>query len=255
MKSRRARALTVERIFDQVTYAGVDWPLKTVRLERDSVEDFNQRIASPRVSLSEMCHENSKLFRGMLEELAATRVNAEEVRREFLRRREASMAGLAKGGGDERLEQLLRAITIACAPELFFAVELRVLDGHRILSHEPLSNRSCVVKDLTPDDGRRLREAVEIPGTGEATPGTGPLVFVVGNLARNDLLYGPRGYRRTLLEAGRIAQVALRAAADASIAARARFEFFDRVIDAVLESDGTEESTLAVIDLEGPHAR
>ena len=67
-------------------------------------------------------------------------------------------------------------------------------------------------------------------------------------------LYGTRGYRRTLLEAGGVTQVALRLAIDAGMAARARFEFLDRVIDAVLESDGTEESTLVIIDLEGPCA-
>jgi hypothetical protein len=110
------------------------------------------------------------------------------------------------------------------------------------------------LKGLTPEDGRRLASAVDIEHPNARPVRTGTLMFLVGSLARNDLLYGARGYRRTLLEAGRVTEVALRESANTGIIARARLEFIDRTVDSVLESDGTEESVLVVIDLEGPHA-
>jgi hypothetical protein len=189
----------------------------------------------------------------MLEDLAATRTDADGVRREFLRRRQGWVADLPRADADPPVGHLLRTVTDACAPELFYAVELRVFDGQRILFHEPLSNLCYVLKDLGAEERLQLRAAVEVPGM-EPPPSTGPFLLLVGSLARNDLLYGARGYRRTLLEAGRVTQAAVRAAMEGGIAVRVRSEFFDRVVDAVLESDGTEESTLVIIDVEGPHA-
>ena len=84
MKPRHARTLTAETMFERVAYGSLDWPLKTVRLQRDSLEDFSQRLITPRFSLSEVHHENSKLFPGMLEELVATHIDPGYVRREFL---------------------------------------------------------------------------------------------------------------------------------------------------------------------------
>src|SRR5688572_19005818 len=93
MNNRHARPLDALRIFERVKYSSVDWPLKTIRLEPDTLEEYNQRMVTPRLFVAELYHENSKLFGGMVDRLVATGLDTDDVRREFLRRRHASLVG------------------------------------------------------------------------------------------------------------------------------------------------------------------
>lgn len=248
MKSRHRRTLDAQRIFDRVNYSSMDWPLKTIRLEPDSVEDYNQRTVSPRISVAELYHENSKLFGGMLERLVATHLDPDDVRREFLRRRQASVAGAAGHEHlDRRIGPLMTAVRDNCPAELFYAIELRVSEHGSLSWHEPLSDACFRLRALTREQQRQLGSGAIAHAS---PPHEGPTIVVVGNLARNDLLYGARGYRRTLLEAGQVAGVVVRQAMQQGCAARACFEFFDRLVDACLECDGTEESALAIIHID-----
>jgi hypothetical protein len=72
---------------------------------------------------------------------------------------------------------------------------------------------------------------------------------VIGNFARNDLLFGARGYRRTLIEAGRVTEKIRELAVALKLGPRLRLEFADRVADEILECDGVEERILAVVEL------
>src|SRR5262249_61608901 len=75
----------------------------------------------------------------------------------------------------------------------------------------------------------------------------GPMLFLIGCFARNDVLFGPRGYRRTLLEAGQVTTGLLAEAGRLGLDAVPIFEFTDRDLDAVIEADGIEEGTLVAL--------
>jgi hypothetical protein len=84
------------------------------------------------------------------------------------------------------------------------------------------------------------------------TPTSGTLrLFVVGRFGCNEVLLGARGYRRTLVEAGRVLEQVLMQARQFGLRATSSFEFFDRVLDEVIEADGTEEGIVAVVHLDG----
>src|SRR5262249_11377990 len=153
-------------------------------------------------------HENSKLFPQMLEELTLVRLNAEEFRREFLRRRRPAV----QSGGALTLalepcwRELLTAIAQSIDLQLFYAVELRVVADEMLAVYEPPSEVLEVIKRLSFGERSLLREALRLMTAPDEAPHNGPLLFILGCFSRNEVLLGRRGYRRTLLEAGRVTQ-------------------------------------------------
>src|SRR5438034_3819165 len=89
MRRRSDTPLDAQALFAALCQFQLDWPGKTVRLERNSLLDHQQRPVSPNVSVAELYHENSKLYPNMLGELAAARVKVKELRQAFIRRRAA----------------------------------------------------------------------------------------------------------------------------------------------------------------------
>jgi hypothetical protein len=113
-----------------------------------------------------------------------------------------------------------------------------------------VSNRITHVKRITGDEAAHLTNAARLLEKSDAPPE--PLLFLIGNFARNDLLFGVRGYRRTLIEAGRVLEAALRMATQSGLAAQPRLEFADRTLDLILEAEGVEEGVVAVIEVGDP---
>jgi len=251
MIRRTQEQLTPKKLLDEVTFSGLDWPGKTVRLERDTLTDYCQRPASAQPSIAELYHENSKLFAQMVGELAATRVDIAEVRREFLHRRAAALVYSPQAKLSAVQRALLTGITQVVPLDLFYAIELRIAEDETLASHEPLSDRLALVKHLSSDAAARLTNAIRLIEEPELPPA--PILFVIGNFARNDLLFGVRGYRRTLIEAGRVLEAALRVASQLGLFARPHLEFADRALDLILEADGVEEGVIAAIEIGNPN--
>ena len=253
MKRRTDSPMTSQQLFDNVLYTPQHWPWKTVALEHDSLLDYKQRSVSARVSVAELYHENSKLFPQMLSSLIASRIQAGEFRREFIRRRaavvrpdESSILYL-----NLSCRQLLTEFCKAVEPELFYAIELRLVVGRLIAAHEPVSDTLQVIKQLSVTDLDVLERALRLTAAREAPPHKKLLLFIIGCFSRNDILFGVRGYRRTLLEAGQVMHEILGKAKRLGFTINPICEFSDRDVDAVLEADGTEESTLIVLELGG----
>jgi len=252
MAERRTEARpTVQKFLDEIRYCALDWPGKTVRLERRSLDDYCQRPASGRPSVAELYHENSKLFREMLPELAATRIDVAGMKLEVLRRREAAWKTTGELTRDlpAIYRELLSSVSRSIEPALHYSIELRVLAGGILAVHEPVLDALYVIKRVAPAALGTLDEAL-----GPLEPPSAPwrrevALFVLGHFARNDLLYGPRGYRRTLLEAGRVTERLLQEAARLGLEAKPRFELLDRDVDMLLEADGIEEGVVAAIEL------
>jgi len=247
LRWRINRSLDAQSFFEAALYARLPWPGKTTRLERDSVRDLTGRAASAQTAVAELYHENSKLFRARLPELAATELDVSVVRREFVRRRATTLASVPSHRPEHPVSELLASVAHDVEPELFYALDLRlVLDGI-VMLHEPVGDVLVEYKRLSADDREDLRAALEpFGGTGRADE---PLLFIVASFARNELLFGARGYRHTLLEAGQLANELLMLTERAGMTAGLLFDFDDWKVDAALEADGVEEGTVAVVDL------
>jgi len=249
--NRRARdRLTTHKVFDEVVFSSLDWPWKTVRLEHDTLQDYSQRSSSAIISLAELYHENSKLFTQKLPDLAATRIDSDQLRRGFLERRSSAVVNVPEVNVTVECRKMLSAIVHASSAELFYAIELRLATENMLLFHEPVSDKLQLLKRISADERIRVRNALRLLAPHDEREHTGPVLFVVGNFARNDLLFGSRGYRRTLIDAGRVTQGVLAIARQVGLAARLRTEFADRDLDLVVEADGVEEGVVIAIELE-----
>jgi hypothetical protein len=255
IKNRTKSQLSPQQFFDQILQSTLFWPGKTISLERNTLMDYRHRPMMAGIAVSEMYHENSKLFPQMLPELSATRVQADAVREEFLQRRAVVMnATVTKGFElDGHYRDLMTRVTRMTPPELFYAVDLRFVSGNIVAEFEPISSRFLVVKQLCADNLDLLRRAVSLTLSPDAPDAdlqlpTGPLLFILGSFARNDVIFGARGYRRTLLEAGRVAQEIHSHAREVGVKTRAVYEFIDREVDLAMEADGVEQGTLVVFE-------
>ena len=246
VRRRSDTPLTTQSLLDQILHHALDWPGSTVRFERDSVQDYVQRPVSGRVSLGELCHENGKLSSPRLRELAVSRLEPATLRNDYVRRRAAvPKPSAATVEVDWRVRALLGALATMTQPELYYAVELRVVLDNLVAVHEPVTATLQILKFLTLGERERLTEALQLLASGA---GSGPLVCVVGSFARNEVLYGHRGHRRTMMEAGQVVQALVETGLRVGQQVGALYEFVDREVDALLEADGIEESTLAVVE-------
>jgi len=251
-RPRHNGALGTQRFVQDVLFSPIYWPWKVVRLERDSLQDFRHRSFSSTVPVSELYHENSKLSPHVLPELVAARV-ADELRGDLIRRRKAPTAPAPNsvvGSWGPLLARTMGRLDLG----LFYAIELRLLVGQQLLIYEPVARTFHVVNELSTASLAAVRVAVRLLAPPFLPAHDGNLLFVVGFFGRNEMLLGPRGYRRTLVEAGRVVHEFVGECGRAGSAVWPVYEFADRAVDAAIDVDGTEVGTVAVFELgEEPH--
>jgi hypothetical protein len=251
-KRRSDTLLNSEKFFREVFLAPLDWPGRTIHLEKNSTHEYRHRSLSPKISMAELYHENSKLFPEMLHTLTASELNPYEFRQEFIRRRSNTVrnAGTSMLDLDLSWRGLLSQVAKTSLSE-FYAIELCVVSADMMAIHEPLSDILQVVKQLSIGDLESIHRAVRLTSPFNIPPHTGPYLFIVGNFARNEIFLGQRGYRHTLLEAGQIAQAVMSSATHLGLTLWPIYEFADRDLDMALDIDGVEESTLIAFELRG----
>jgi hypothetical protein len=134
--------------------------------------------------------------------------------------------------------------------DVWYAVELRAVFNGLLGDYDPLSETFRIVKELTADELGRLRAGLNsVERVAVEDPHDCLLLLVIGSFARNEVLFGIRGYRRTLIEAGRLIESILEQANEAGLAGKVSYDFMDREVDSVMEADGTEQGTLAAINM------
>jgi hypothetical protein len=238
------------------------WPGRTVIAEPDSIVAYRQRPSSGQLSAAELYHENSKLFPARVSELAVSNLEPAVIRHEFLRRRAIVVA--ADGGaeihpGTARWRAVLSRLATTADPELFYAIEVRAVANGRVGAHEPIRDALQTVKLLDAKEQSRLHDALRLlPATAARSQDPAfakPWLLLIAWFSRNEILFGTRGYRRTLLEAGRLTEEIFRLAHEAGLETQPVSEFADRDVDAVMEADGIEQATLMAIEItEAPDA-
>jgi hypothetical protein len=245
-----SRQISVQKVLEELRYSALHWPGKTVRLRGNTVQDYLNRPASHSISIAELFHENSNLHPSNVGELLAscTDIGAfkrrvlEEEHRCAVRSRNPPVA--VPGA----LGTLLSALKSQADPSLFYAIEVRVLLEDRLLSWDAPSAMFPSSTEVGGSENASLQRAIRLlaPGLDSRFEA---VVFVIGWFARNDILFGPRGYRRTLFEAGSLTQELLRCAATLNVKAAAITEFIDVDLNAVLDLDGVEEGVVAVVPI------
>src|SRR6266508_2408593 len=135
-------------------------------------------------------------------------------------------------------------------PELFYAIELRLVTGADVYAYEPAAATFRLVKRLASHQIDELAAALGLMEPAHPSAGNLAYVLVLGCFPRNEILLGPRGYRRTLLEAGRIAAAVVREARRLGRRPAVRYEFDDREVDRLMEVDGVEESVVVAVELD-----
>ena len=149
------------------------------------------------------------------------------------------------------LRQILTNVGQHLPQQLFYAVELRVLTGKLIGSFEPISDTIQVFREITTEELLSVNRALNLLGPSSEPKRDDPLLFVVAFFARNDILFGARGYRRSLLESGQVVEGVIKMGASLGWDVTAVYEFADRDVDCVLGADGTEEGTVAALVMRG----
>ena len=230
--------------------APVLWPGRTIRLQRDSLLDYHGRVASTQVSVAELYHENSKLSAEHRLELATTAVDVRQFRQEFLRRRAAvARAANAEGFDGADFWHGLLGEAFASIPEFCYALEVRLVAAHSMYVYEPAAATFDLVKRFTDEEKERLVTAVALLEPASTDPAAS-FVLLLGCFPRNEVLFGVRGYRRTLIEAGRATNEIVRQADVSGRRAVVRYEFGDREVDLLMEADGVEQSVVVVVQLD-----
>jgi hypothetical protein len=245
--------MTAQEIFEAVASSPLRWPWKSTCLERNTLQAYRQRSLSVNISVAEFYHENSKLFPEMLSELAASWTSVANFRNEFLKRRADAVKRTAslETKFSPEFRQMLTNVGQHLSQQLFYAVELRLLINKHIASFEPLSDTIQVFREISTEELRTVKRALKLLEPSSERNPDHPLLFVVVFFARNDIFFGARGYRRSLLEAGQVIEGVIRIGAGLGYDFTALYEFADRDLDGVLSADGTEEGTVAALVLRG----
>ncbi|MCW2849441.1 MAG: hypothetical protein JWR90_3415 [Marmoricola sp.] len=238
-------------VLHRLVYGSVDWPGKSLRLDADSLDRFLQRPLSGAVSLSELYHENSKLIAERAAERLCQDLDVLPFKLSIVQAvsRAATAAAPTRAiQVPDELTDILDRYPAGLPAELHYAVEVRPLVDNHVMVHEPLTNRCRALRTLSSAELERLESGV-YAASATAPSGRRRLMFVIGLFARNAILYGERGYRSTLLESGVVLHAIATAAAGLGVATHVITEFQDHCVDSILDVDGTEAGTLAVVSL------
>jgi hypothetical protein len=235
----------------------------SVELTRNPAIDYFQRFLSAAPHVSELFHENTKISLHSTvnafmdeEELASTRrwfyATAYRPQAADLDLETAEASGVMK-----RLQIMpgslggfLRRLSEPDLGELRYALDLLVVMEGRIYHLAPDSPFLWLERLILPDELELLSELTPTLQLQKRTR-VEAYLFLVAAPWRYMVLQGPRGYRRTLMDAGALLRCVERIGAEEKLYVETTVDFYDARLDGLLRLDGVERSTLAVVRLSG----
>lgn len=250
MARRNNRLTSVQAFLEEAAATPVNWPAKQVNLEYDSLSAWRQRPMTGALSVAELYHENSKVSRGLIERCRAATVDVLQFRREFIcrRARVTERSGLTAHEVSSPVRALFERARLSGSIDTY-AIEVGVVERDVFATLEPEKGELRPAKRLAQAELGKLEKSVRLLVPPGAPPFSGTCIVLIGCFVRNEILFGLRGYRHTLMEAGRISQRLLDAAVQLQLPLRPIQDFADREVDALLELDGTERSAILIFEL------
>ena len=231
----------------------------SVELERTTQSDYLHRMSSASAHVAELFHENSKLSPAMSLVVPRNTRKIDELREWFfstayaMRKEEVEPLHerelrIHQDDLPAHLRSFLEPFTVAgTVTDTLFSVDLLVLTGERLYRVVPRTQHLWVERTFFEEDFAKLRTAV--PELAPAALVDPELVFLVGCPWRYMSVYGPRGYRHMLMDAGRLLAHMGQRATDERLSCEVTQNFYDHRVDGLLYADGVERSTLAVCNL------
>ncbi len=234
--------------------------LNSIDLQRTAESDYLYRFASSAPQVAEVFHENSKLLRSSTLVVPDGDEQVHDLREWFFTNSYTFAADDFNNETQQpvkveyaELPETLRKLVEPFAwdetrVKLLYGLDLFLLLDDLLL--RVLPRRSFLWIERKFDGAARadLRKAL-IGMPEDAWQEARGLLFVSASPWRYMLLYGPRGYRHTLMDAGRLLSEIDRAAAASRFAALTVQNFYDHPVDELLMLDGLERSALAVVAL------
>lgn len=232
--------------------------LNSIELEKNSITDFQYRFISKFPNIAEIFHENSKLNEYTAKCIVTDREMMKEaknwyltttckVKEEDIDREEAK--DIFKN--IETLPQNLTKLFVDFSKEgreteHLYNVDLLLLYNHNIYKYIPLSKYLLLEKKIGSKEMSLLKTWIieEERNCLERALG---IIFLVGIPWRNMVLYGPRGYRNMLIEAGCLIHHLSQRSSDNGLDLVSFKNFYDNKINRFLNVDGVESFTLSII--------
>jgi hypothetical protein len=232
-------------------------------LQRTALSDYVHRFTSTSPHVAELFQENTKLTPFSTLAVPRDDRSLEELREWFFTTAYAPKedeVDPARTGdfratlNDLRPEALGVLLGMFSEPgpvaNLLYSVDLLVLQGRRLFRLVPRTAFLWIERDVTHDKIQALKAAIlDVPAPTLARSRT--FLFLVPCAWRYMLLYGPRGYRHTLLDAGRILAHLEGSARAHNLAIAVSQDFYDKRVDQFLYVDGVERSVVAIVALQG----
>lgn len=228
-------------------------PINSVDLLPEIHREFQCRFGDFSVNPAEFFHENSKVIRSSTRRIAQNQQSIEQVIQHYLETpynfSPDTVADISQSPilpavqWRQEVPTALHQLGILNY-KAFFAVDAYVLSGNQL--RKILPNKQILVKDRNFSDKHlhKLQQAFYGPDT-QATNKYQHFVFLVGSPWRYMMLFGPRGYRKMMLDLGQIMsgyQTELRQGTLVQLD-----YFYDNEIDRFLELDGVEQSIQLVL--------
>ncbi|QOZ70139.1 hypothetical protein [Bradyrhizobium arachidis] len=148
---------------------------------------------------------------------------------------------------DPPWQALLSSLAHPALLQFYYTCEVRVVVNATIGILEPVSGVVYIAKQIDEIHLDSLKRSTAVLGNTPSEDLSFPLIAVVASFARNDLLFGARGYRHALMEAGQLCREITRAAAAGGIDLDCYLEFIDADVDQTMECDGLEECVVALL--------
>lgn len=239
-------------------------PGKLTRLAPSARSSYADRLLAGVPHIAELFHANSRLVPGGRRNVLLDPRELEHVRRWFFasacqpREREWDFAAARRHGVLADLDDLeastglpLRKVLGDGIAKSVYALDLLVVSGDAVRRVLPGDARMWLELPLGAEQRIALRRA--LPAAGWPPNSAPPLLVLVGFPWRYMMLQGPRGYRRTLLDAGRVlATIEAAASAAGRPPLTVHYDFYDGALERALGLDGVERVPLAVVELAGP---
>lgn len=234
----------------------------SIDLSRTPLTDYLYRQVRKKPHVAELYHENSKINPHSTLQPIDNPVVLEQIRHWFFSTayelkeedyvlEESPELRFALDELPESVADLLRPFTEAgAAANLLYSIDLLVLRGGLLARLFPESPYLWTEREV-PDQERAFLGS-KFGLAPDDWEGTEAVLFVVACPWRYMLLHGPRGYRHTLLDVGRLLAYFEGHTAEHGLDLTVAQNFHDTAVDNSILADGLERSAYAVLTLRTP---
>jgi hypothetical protein len=231
----------------------------SVELEQTPGSDYFDRYAQKRPHIAELYHENSKLHPHTTMQPSGDATSLDELRSWFFNtaydldadtflKHESPLLRI-------RVEDLPAPLSALLAPfseegpttNLLYATDLLILHDGLLTRRVPESPFLWTEREVSAPELAHL--GTQLMPDAEAWKQTDAVLFMIACPWRYMFLFGPRGYRHTLLDLGRLLAHVERSAPGYDITLNVLQNFHDAALDRFLLADGVERSVYAVVPL------